>query len=160
MVIKDGTPDKDTSKGGGRLLVTDKFQTRHKLAMQLLNLTDGEERMVGSFRMNIFGAVNRAAVKKGICVLKWSERGAWIFVHTLDERIGNEVEPKRAEKTGFILFKDKTFMELCTNDIADTPRRDVEGIYDYSLKHVPGFAPLKRWFDTESMNRTTEQHLK
>ena len=143
----------------GRLFVTDNFYTRHALGKQLLRLTDGEARLLGTVRMNVVDAVNRPAIKKGIECLQRSERGSWLLVHTLDKPTGRGEEVTRAEKTGYILFKDKKVVVFYTNDLAETPRQDVEGSSEFTLKCVHGLAPLQRWIGNEAMTRTTLQVL-
>lgn len=66
--------------------------------------------MLGTVEMNIFDAVNRPTLKNDIKMLEQSEIGSWLLLQTLDESVINGVEPRRAERTGFSLFKDKNIM--------------------------------------------------
>ena len=63
--------------GNGSIDVTDNFYTRHKLAQQLIKVTDGEMKMIGTVRLNLVDGVNRVNIKEAQGKLKDSERGHW-----------------------------------------------------------------------------------
>lgn len=48
----------------GRLYVTEKFCTIHNFAKELLVMSDGEAKILGTIRMNVVNSINRTSLKK------------------------------------------------------------------------------------------------
>lgn len=60
-------------------------------------------------------------------MLESPERGAWLLIHEIDKVFRIGLEPPSAEHTGFVQFKEKSFVVFYTNYLSNTPRKDVEG---------------------------------
>lgn len=91
----------------GSLYVTDNFYTCHVLTKTLLILTDGEAYMLCTVIINTVDGINRVSVKKVISMLENLERGSWVLVEVLDKVTRTSPVNIRAERCGYIAFKDR-----------------------------------------------------
>ena len=89
--------------------------------------------------------------------MKRSERGSWLLGHTLDKPTGRREEGTRAEKNWLYFIQRQEVVIFYTNDLTETPRQDVEGSSELTLKCVHDLTPLQRWIGNEAMTRTTLQ---
>ncbi|KAJ8576893.1 hypothetical protein ON010_g2316 [Phytophthora cinnamomi] len=67
-----------------RLVVSDNFYTRHKLAKARLSMTDGSVRMLGTSRRDWVGHLNMGAVTDSIERVGQMPRGSWELVAAVD----------------------------------------------------------------------------
>jgi hypothetical protein len=72
------------AQSGRRLVVSDNFYTRHDLVKAILEMTDGETRMLGTVRQDWIGRLNSRAVKVSIERVRTSQRGSWELVAAVD----------------------------------------------------------------------------
>lgn len=105
----------------GRLLVTDTLNKIHTLAKQLLVKADGESKFYNILRE-----------APGFCCSLW--------IRLKGENLNRNV-PKEQD----LFYLSRTVAVLCTNDLAFTPRQDVEGSIDIKIRSVPVLVDLKRW---------------
>lgn len=73
-------------------------------------------------------------------MLEHLERGSWLLVHVLEKGHGRDTEPTRAEKWGYIVFKDQKVVTFYTNNLADIPQQEIEGRNEHALSCVSGEA--------------------
>ena len=65
--------------------VTDNYYTRHTLAKNLKEFTDGEAHMIGTCKMNIIGNANNKNVRETVrIIVKHNIRNDWILVRAYD----------------------------------------------------------------------------
>lgn len=67
------------SPSGGYLAVTDNFYTWHSIGRALVKLTDGEMKLLGTFRVSKLSGTECLVVRSGINEMKTRKRGAWLF---------------------------------------------------------------------------------
>lgn len=69
----------------GRLVVTDKFYTRHVLASELKRLTDGDFQMLGTVRLNLVDSIKRKNRKDAQEEIKTVPRVSWVLCQVYEK---------------------------------------------------------------------------
>ena len=77
-----------------------------------------------------------------------------MLCHALNKPKNPALGPERAEKCGYIIFKDRSVVIFYTNDLAGTPKQNIERQSTHTIRCVQGLAPMRRWMGNESMHRT------
>lgn len=106
----------------GRLMVMDSFYTRHVLARQFSQLSDEECRVLGTVRFTNNDDLNSLALREATESLTNAYRGEWRLVQVYHKEMNTSNVAAVADKTGFLVFKDRSIVSFYTNDLVDTPR--------------------------------------
>ncbi len=164
---------------GCRVFFTDNFYTRHKLAISLKEITDGECRLVDTVKFSNVDSTNRYFLFKAIEQLKNSPRGLWLLVRAYNKDPNYEkmerqhmsankklpaeqrtpwVPPMEdiAENCGYIVFKDSKVVIFYLSDLASTtPKRPIMGQTEANaISSVQSLAKLQRWTGKERFHFT------
>ena len=137
---------------GERLVVMDNFHTRHPLARQLANATDGEMKVLGTVRFNNIDKLNRPLVKQAVERLGDKEKGDWFLAHAHHADAKGNV--KVSSNAGCIIFKDRAIVVFYSNDLAQTPSAPLVEATDEAIACVHGLASMSRWRGDESFHRS------
>ena len=170
------------SPSGKRVVFMDNFYTRHPLARKIKQLTNNEIKVIGTVKLNSLDAYNKKNITEAIERMKTALNGDWLLVQCFDsvplrnkkakkiKKEGSssrkrrktekddkqeEESPPIAEKTGYVIFKDKKIVVFYCNDLAFTPKKLISGASDLdAIDCVHGLAELKRWSGQETFHRT------
>lgn len=169
----------DDASCAKRVIFTDNFYTRHNLAKELYDITDGKMFLIGTVKFTNVDAINRIYLSKAIQSMKDKPRGYWMVVRAFNKT--KEVEALRirhltamrnvsvnekvpfeppetvvAKHAGYILWKDSKLVMFYSNDLKLTPAAPMlEGNDPRAIECVHGLERLERWTGTESFHRTT-----
>ena len=170
---------KSVDPSGKRFYFMDNYYTRHILAEQLKKLTDGEAMTIGTVKFTNIDGTNRVGVTNGLNIIKKADRGEWCLVpafnkhpdldklkrehqskmRTLDKKDRYPFEYPRdhkADKSGYILWKDSKVVIFYANCLKSTPSQSLlMGSSDEVIKCVHGLAVLNRWTGDETMSRSS-----
>ena len=151
---------------------------RHSLAEAAKRMTDGKVKITGRQKFNLIDATNRVLVRRAMSMAEKLKWGSWALVkaYNKDENVAklcnqhnkNQKDlPKTqkctfespltnlADKSGFIIFKDKKIVIFYTNDLAFTPSRDLLlRRSDEAEKAVNFLGIICWWTGNESLTQT------
>ncbi len=167
------------SPSGKRVFVMDNFYTRHIMAQKLLEMTNGEVRVIGTVRMNFVDQLNKPQVLTAIEQIKDQPRNTSILVRArnANEHAQQASRTRRrgrqrgtmlcqdasgsrntwivAEKTAFIVWKDSKLVIIYTTDLNSTPSRDIiMGSDVEAIRCVHGLVSVDRWVGVEVFRRS------
>lgn len=169
----------DVATSEKRVVFTDNFYTRHVLASELYQITDGKVRLTGTVKYTNVDAINRIHFNSAIQTMKDAQRGHWILVQAFDKskhvekmRQKHNSEMKKlaiaqrvafvpphesiANCAGYIVWRDSKVVVFYTNDLHATPSTFIlRGNTEEAIRCVHGLEKLQRWTGIESLHRTT-----
>ena len=160
---------------GYRVVFTDNFYTRPRLAKKLFEVSDGDIKMTGTCKYPNIDAINRPVFFECVKKLKDCPRGTWLLARTYDYNESYDKERKRSgdvaistylevpdiyiqDKSGFVFFKDSKVVVFYSNDLKSTPYdRICDSIDERSIEAVHGLGLIERWNGDENIGRTRLQ---
>lgn len=101
----------------GPLVVVDNFYTRHVLAEQIRQVSNGEVSGLGNTRITNFDVPNKVHVRDTIRRLGKASRDSWFLCRAFHNRLIRQVEQEVvvAERLGFIVWKNRSFVTFYCN---------------------------------------------
>lgn len=121
-----------------RNVVTDNFFTLHELAKKLLNIIDGNFKMVGTVRINLVDATNRAHLREAQVFPQKKPQGIWPLCQAFNR--GYVV----AGNAKYIVNMDKILVTFYCSALQNTPNTPIDYGSNHSFTCLRGLASLHR----------------
>jgi hypothetical protein len=124
------------------------------MAKALLEITDGRAFVTGTMKLNYMIKEDKVRVKEIVDAMnKDANRGDWVLLQVYERDKDNVV--RVATGCGYICIKDTRVVVMYSNDLATTPRDEVNlGTDEDTIACVRGVTTIYRWTGDNIMKKT------